>query len=145
MTKNLVIVESPAKAKTIEKYLGKDFSVLASYGHVCDLPAKKDDFYDLPTFSLPSENSIRVVTRLEQAKLTKPALQFLMRLMHTGMLSSEQFEHVMNLVMDSNMRFVSVEEVKFIIHQVLSESLSHKEILMLEFAYDVETSPVTMH
>lgn len=41
MTKNLVIVESPAKAKTIEKYLGKDFQVLASYGHVRDLIPKE--------------------------------------------------------------------------------------------------------
>ncbi len=41
MSKNLVIVESPAKAKTIEKYLGKDFHVLASYGHVRDLIPKE--------------------------------------------------------------------------------------------------------
>lgn len=38
--KNLVIVESPAKAKTIEKYLGKDFTVRSSYGHIRDLPEK---------------------------------------------------------------------------------------------------------
>ncbi len=41
MSKNLVIVESPAKCKTIEKYLGKDFRVLASYGHVRDLVPKE--------------------------------------------------------------------------------------------------------
>ena len=37
---NLVIVESPAKAKTINKYLGDDYIVLASYGHIRDLPSK---------------------------------------------------------------------------------------------------------
>ena len=46
----LVVVESPAKAKTINKYLGKDYKVLASYGHIRDLPSKNgsvdpdDDF-----------------------------------------------------------------------------------------------------
>ena len=37
---NVVIVESPAKAKTINKYLGRDYTVLASFGHVRDLPRK---------------------------------------------------------------------------------------------------------
>src|SRR5882724_5393038 len=41
MSNNLVIVESPAKAKTIKKYLGKEFEVLASYGHVRDLVPKE--------------------------------------------------------------------------------------------------------
>ena len=41
MAKNLVIVESPAKAKTIEKFLGPDFTVASSYGHIADLPSKE--------------------------------------------------------------------------------------------------------
>ena len=54
--KNLVVVESPAKAKTLEKFLGKDYRVLASYGHVRDLPRKglgvdRDNAYE-PTYEV---------------------------------------------------------------------------------------------
>lgn len=41
MQKNLVIVESPAKAKTIEKFLGADYKVLSSYGHIRELKEKR--------------------------------------------------------------------------------------------------------
>jgi len=41
MSKNLLIVESPAKAKTIKKYLGPDFRIMASVGHIKDLPVSK--------------------------------------------------------------------------------------------------------
>ena len=41
MSKNLVIVESPAKAKTIEKFLGKEFKVASSFGHISDLPSNE--------------------------------------------------------------------------------------------------------
>ena len=59
MQKNLVIVESPAKAKTIEKFLGKDFKVLSSYGHIRDL-RKKDFSIDVengfsPQYEIPEE------------------------------------------------------------------------------------------
>ena len=61
MPKNLVIVESPAKAKTIEGYLGKDFTVTSSYGHVRDLP-KDDKAVDIehgfkPTYVVPKEKA----------------------------------------------------------------------------------------
>ena len=59
MSKNLVIVESPAKAKTIEGYLGKDFKVASSYGHVRDLP-KGDKAIDIknkfrPTYEVTAD------------------------------------------------------------------------------------------
>lgn len=53
MSKNLVIVESPAKAKTIEKYLGKEFKVASSYGHVRDLP-KGDKAIDIENGFIPT-------------------------------------------------------------------------------------------
>ena len=59
MSKNLVIVESPAKAKTIEGYLGKDFKVASSFGHVRDLP-KGDKAIDIsnrfkPTYEVTAD------------------------------------------------------------------------------------------
>src|SRR3989344_5619755 len=49
----LVIVESPAKAKTIEKYLGHDYKVRASYGHVRDLPKSNKEAIDIPAGFIP--------------------------------------------------------------------------------------------
>ena len=58
MQENLVIVESPAKAKTIEKFLGKDYKVMSSYGHIRDLK-KKEISIDAttlePTYEIPEE------------------------------------------------------------------------------------------
>jgi len=104
-----------------------------------------NDSISFPVFHAQSNNGTRVLTILEQAKLTKPALQFLMRLLHTHVLSSEQFEQVMDLVLDSSMRYVSVAEIKYIAHQVLSDSLSDKELMMLEFSFNAETTRTTMH
>lgn len=70
MQKNLVIVESPAKAKTIEKFLGKDYTVLSSYGHIRDLK-KKDLGIDLvnnytPLYEVPADKK-KVVDELKSA------------------------------------------------------------------------------
>ena len=74
MSKNLVIVESPAKAKTIEGYLGKDFKVVSSYGHVRDLP-KGDKAIDIengfrPTYEVTADKK-EVIKNLK--KLAKEA------------------------------------------------------------------------
>ena len=69
MSKNLVIVESPAKAKTIQKYLGKDFQVKSSFGHIRDLP-KKGMGIDLSSFTPDYEVSAdkkKVVSELKEA------------------------------------------------------------------------------
>ena len=70
MDKNLVIVESPAKAKTIERFLGKDFHVMSSYGHTRDLK-KKDFSIDIenvfmPIYEIPADKK-KVVNELKAA------------------------------------------------------------------------------
>ncbi len=73
MTKNLVIVESPAKAKTIEKFLGKDFTVKSSFGHIRDLPGKnisidiENDFK--PEYIIPNDKK-KIVAELRKFSKT---------------------------------------------------------------------------
>ena len=74
MQDNLVIVESPAKAKTIEKYLGKDYKVMSSYGHIRDLKKKElsIDENDLnPVYEIPEEKKKIVAELKKQAKQAK--------------------------------------------------------------------------
>jgi DNA topoisomerase-1 len=74
MSKNLVIVESPAKAKTIEKYLGSDYTVKSSFGHIRDLPKKglnidiEHDFK--PTYEINPDKK-KVVAELKKAAAGK--------------------------------------------------------------------------
>ena len=68
MQKNLVIVESPAKAKTIEKFLGKDYKVMSSYGHIRDLKKKEmsiDTNTLQPEYEIPEEK-MKLVKELKQ-------------------------------------------------------------------------------
>jgi DNA topoisomerase-1 len=71
MQKNLVIVESPAKAKTIEKFLGGDFKVMSSYGHIRDLKKRElsiDDKSLEPEYEIPEEKKKLVSELKSQAK-----------------------------------------------------------------------------
>ena len=74
MQDNLVIVESPAKAKTIEKFLGKDFKVMSSYGHIRDLK-KKEISIDAntlqPCYEIPDDKKRLVADLKAKAKAAK--------------------------------------------------------------------------
>src|SRR5258708_5307172 len=77
MGRSLVIVESPAKAKTINKYLGRNYTVKASYGHVMDLP-KKELGIDIahgfePTYEV-TPSKTKVVADLQKAASTADAV-----------------------------------------------------------------------
>ena len=76
MAKNLVIVESPAKAKTIEKFLGKDYKVASSFGHIADLPSKElgvdvdNDFKPKYIVNSDKKDVVRKLTKMAKESET---------------------------------------------------------------------------
>ena len=115
MRKNLVIVESPAKAKTIEKFLGDDFKVASSYGHIRDLD-KKDLGIDtdgnfLPHYIIPDEKR-KVVGELAKAAKAAETVWLASDEDREGEAIAWHLAQVLDLPLDSTKRIVFHESTK---------------------------------
>ncbi|MEL6133091.1 MAG: type I DNA topoisomerase, partial [Bacteroidota bacterium] len=122
MPKNLLIVESPAKAKTIEKYLGKDFTVKASYGHVRDLP-KGDKAIDIengfrPTYEVMADKK-SVIKDLKDLIKNHETIWLATDEDREGEAISWHLANVLGLDMDTTRRIVFNEITKTAITQAI--------------------------
>ena len=123
MQKNLVIVESPAKAKTIEKFLGKDYKVMSSYGHIRDL-SKKDfgkDLGDLdPEYEVPEEKE-GLVRQLKKNAREAETVWLASDEDREGEAISWHLAQVLDLDLDSTRRIVFHEITK----NAILEAIEH--------------------
>ena len=115
MSKNLVIVESPAKAKTIEKFLGKDYKVLSSYGHIRDL-RKKDFSIEIekdfaPVYEIPAEKK-DLVKELKKAAKDADMVWLASDEDREGEAIAWHLAEVLNLPIDKTKRIVFHEITK---------------------------------
>ncbi len=115
MSENLVIVESPAKAKTIEKFLGKDFRVVSSFGHIRDL-AKKNLGIDIeknftPHYEVPKEKA-KVVSELRKAAKDSSVIWIASDEDREGEAIAWHLASVLNLDLDTTRRIVFHEITK---------------------------------
>jgi DNA topoisomerase-1 len=120
MNENLVIVESPAKAKTIEKFLGKDFRVVSSFGHIRDL-SKKNLGIDIekdfsPTYEIPKEKA-RVVSELRKAAADSKNIWIASDEDREGEAIAWHLASVLNLDLSTTKRIV--------FHEITKEAISN--------------------
>ncbi|HEY5471068.1 MAG TPA: type I DNA topoisomerase [Bacteroidales bacterium] len=120
MIENLVIVESPAKAKTIEKFLGKDFRVVSSFGHIRDL-AKKNLGIDVehnftPNYEIPKEKA-KVVSELRKAAKESKHVWIASDEDREGEAIAWHLVSVLDLDLDTTKRIV--------FHEITKEAISH--------------------
>jgi DNA topoisomerase-1 len=120
MVENLVIVESPAKAKTIEKFLGKDFRVVSSFGHIRDL-AKKNLGIDInkdfaPDYEIPKEKT-KVVNELKKAAKEASNIWIASDEDREGEAIAWHLANVLQLDLDTTKRIV--------FHEITKDAISH--------------------
>ena len=123
MAKNLVIVESPAKAKTLEKFLGADYKVMSSYGHIRDLK-KKDLSIDTDTFApvyeIP-EDKTDVVGKLKKAANSSDNVWLASDEDREGEAISWHLAHVLGLDVEHTKRIVFHEITKQAILEAIKQ------------------------
>src|SRR5213595_3294613 len=127
MAKNLLIVESPAKAKTINKYLGKDFTVLASYGHVRDLPPKDGSVRPDDGFSMSWEVADRADKRLKEIALAVKGAAHLYLATDPDREGEAISWHVQEVLRQRKALPANVQRVTFnaITHSAVTEAMKH--------------------
>jgi len=120
MIENLVIVESPAKAKTIEKYLGKDFRVISSFGHIRDLKKKNlgiDINHDFsPEYEIPKEKA-KVVGELKKAAAESKIIWLASDEDREGEAIAWHLASVLNLDLPNTRRIV--------FHEITQDAIAH--------------------
>ena len=126
MPQNLVIVESPAKAKTIEKFLGKDYKVMSSYGHIRDLK-KKSFSVDIetmePQYEVPTDKA-HIVSQLKQGAKQADMVWLASDEDREGEAISWHLQEVLHLDTDKTRRIVFHEITKPAILQAIEEPRS---------------------
>lgn len=123
MSKNLVIVESPAKAKTIEKFLGKDYKVMSSYGHIRDLKKKElsiDTTTFTPEYEIP-EDKQKVVSELQHEAAKADTVWLASDEDREGEAISWHLSEVLNLPPERTRRIVFHEITK----QAILNAIAH--------------------
>lgn len=126
---NIVIVESPAKAKTIEKYLGKDYKVLASYGHVRDLPSKNgsvDPDADFQMHYTVNPDSEKRLKEIAKAVKDADAVYLATDLDREGeAISWHVYEELKNRVKDMDKKQVHRIEFAEITKKAIQNAIAH--------------------
>lgn len=116
---------------------------------------KQDDIYsaidlscesfEMELFKTADHQSMRVFTHEEQMKLTKASYQFLMRMLVWGVISAENMEQVLNKLSFTDSRFVSLEETKSMIRDVLVDELDSEQLTFLDLVLYQKEDQYTLH